>query len=305
MEYKVGIDLGGTKIEIIAFDQNNIQCYQKRIYQNFSGNNNLDYQGVLNSITDLIKEMKQSLKIKSHQFSLGIGTPGSLGSNQKLRNSNSQCLNNRYLKKDLESKLKIPIKIANDANCFTLSEAVDGVAKDAEVVFGVIVGTGSGGGIVVNKRPINGVNSIAGEWAHNPLPYPDKNLGEIPGAKCYCGRFGCIETWLAGPSLAKDYYNHTGHKKTAKQIAKEIKNDILCDQALKRYERRMAKSLAVVINILDPDVIVLGGGISKIDRLYQNVPKLWSEYIFSNEVHTKLLPPKFGDASGVRGAAWL
>lgn len=311
--FKVGIDLGGTKIEIIAFNSDNQICFRKRILQNFTGELNADYQGVILKIANLIRDFQEEQKLVTGEFSVGIGTPGAIDYQGLMKNSNSVCLNGKPLLADLQKQLSMPIKIANDANCFALSEAIDGAGKDAQVVFGVIVGTGCGGGVVVNKQVIIGANSIAGEWGHNPLPFTDKNLDEFPAEKCYCGRYGCIELWLSGTGMARDYYclnNKIGKKLSAQKIAIRADKtnsgyDKNCEQTLIRYEERMAKSLAMIINILDPNVIVLGGGVSKVNRLYQNVPKLWQKYIFSNSVQTKLLPPIHGDASGVRGAAWL
>jgi len=196
------------------------------------------------------------------------------------------------------------VAIANDANCFALSEATDGAAAGAEVVFGVIVGTGCGAGIVVRGQALAGPNAIAGEWGHNPLPWPETH--ELPGSSCYCGRAGCLETWISGTGLARDFAADTGLDLTAADIvARAAGGDAACEAALRRYEDRLARGLAHVINILDPDVIVLGGGMSNVARLYGNVPRLWRRHVFSDEVATRLVPPRYGDSSGVRGAAWL
>jgi fructokinase len=213
-------------------------------------------------------------------------------------------MNGKPAYEDLSALLRRDIRIANDANCFALSEATDGAAAGAEVVFGVIVGTGTGAGIVVRGHALCGPNAIAGEWGHNPLPWP--RADEQPGADCYCGKSGCIETWLSGPGMSRDYLEAGGQAVEAEQIVKRAgSGERLAKSCLQNYEDRMARSLAHVINILDPDVIVLGGGMSNIDRLYTNVPDIWGQYVFSDRVDTRLLPPKFGDASGVRGAAWL
>lgn len=302
---RIGIDLGGTKVEIIALDENGIECYRRRLLTEYINNFQIDYQNIIIKITELVNTTTEKLKINIGEFSLGIGTPGALDFQGLMKNANSQCLNGRAFKIDLENQLGYPIKIANDANCFALSEAVDGAGKNAQVIFGVILGTGCGGGIVVDKKVLTGINSIGGEWGHNPLPYPEEKLAELPGRKCYCGRFGCLETWISGTGLADDYFFHTQKRRSAEEIANLVNTDEACNLALVRYEERLAKSLAGVINILDPDVIVLGGGVSRINRLYDNVPKLWGKYIFSPNIQTQLLPPVHGDSSGVRGAAWL
>ncbi len=218
-----------------------------------------------------------------------------------MRNANSTCLNNKSFLGDIQRETGRRIRIANDANCFALSEAKDGAGAGASVVFGVILGTGVGGGIIVNGQVITGINAITGEWGHNPLPWPEH--AELPGPDCYCGKRGCVETWLSGPGLGRD---HSSAIMTSEDIVHEAQNgNKECEATLQRYERRLAKSLASVINILDPDAIVLGGGLSNISRLYENVPTLWGEYIFSDLVSTRLVPARFGDSSGVRGAAWL
>ena len=297
---RIGIDLGGTKIEGIALDENGIELARQRIATPED-----DYQGTLVAIKSLIDQLESSIK---KQASIGICTPGALSYAKSsvglLKNSNSVCMNGKPVFQDLEVLLQRPVKITNDANCFALSEAIDGAAKNAAIVFGVIVGTGVGAGIVVNKQVLNGANSIAGEWGHNPMPWPSSD--ELPGPVCYCGKNGCIETFLSGPGLAKDHELHTGHVLTSRQIVKQAEHgDGVSEESLQRYERRMAKGLAHVINILDPNVIVLGGGMGNIQRLYHTVPRLWGEYVFSDTVSTKLLAPQHGDSSGVRGAAWL
>ncbi len=297
MDIRIGIDLGGTKIEIIALDIHNQQIYQKRI-PTPQGN----YQATLTCIQTLVRDAENDLSKKA---SVGIGTPGAISQKTNcLKNANSICLNNQPFKKDLETKLQRPIRLSNDANCFALSEACDGAAKNSHNIFGVIIGTGTGGGIVINQKIIQGTNQIAGEWGHNPLPWPKGS--ELTATSCYCGKQGCIETFLSGPGMQDDYFRTTQKNLDCDAIVIAAEQDHKdAEMCLQRYEDRMARSLAHVINILDPEVIVLGGGLSNIKRLYTNVPKRWSRYVFSDQVVTKLVPAKFGDASGVRGAARL
>ena len=292
---RIGIDLGGTKIE--ALDDSGDELFRQRVTTPVNG-----YHQVLTAIVELIKAVEQKT---AKQASIGIGTPGALSpASGLLRNSNSVCLNGQPVKQDLEKLLAREIRMANDANCFALSEATDGAAQGAAVVFGVIVGTGTGAGIVINGKVLTGPNAIAGEWGHNPLPWAMND--ERPGPGCYCGKQGCIETFLSGPGLSADYYKKTAQKLSAQQIVELAeKNDAQAGMVMQDYEDRMARSLAHVINILDPDVIVLGGGMSNIQRLYENVPEQWGRYVFSDKVFTKLVPPDYGDSSGVRGAAWL
>jgi len=294
---RIGIDLGGTKIEGIALDNTGKELIRHRVSTPAG-----DYSATLNSIVELVKYIESSIK---QSASVGIGTPGSLSPlNNLLRNSNSVCMNGQPVKQDLEKLLDREIRLSNDANCFALSEATDGAAKGARIVFGVIIGTGTGAGIVVNGRVLNGPNAIAGEWGHNPLPWPVAD--ELPGPACYCGKQGCIETFLSGPGLSDDYLLATGDRCTAVEIVQLANNtNSQADQCLQRYEDRMARGLAHVINILDPDVIVLGGGMSNVQRLYENVQELLSAYVFSDVLNTRLVAPMYGDASGVRGAAWL
>ncbi len=293
---RIGVDLGGSKIEAIALDENGNELLRHRV-ETPAGN----YQATLQAIVNLIQYIEQNT---DQSGTIGIGTPGSIShKTQLLRNSNSVCMNGRPVKTDLQSLLKRKIRISNDANCFALSEATDGAAKGAAIVFGVIIGTGTGAGIIVDGKALSGQNAIAGEWGHNPLPWPKDN--ERPGPDCYCGKQGCIETFLSGPGLSVDYLAATGQNKTAIEIAAAAENNAQAEVCLQRYEDRMARGLAHIINIIDPDVIVLGGGMSNISRLYKNVPELWGDYVFSDEVNTRLLPPMYGDSSGVRGAAWL
>jgi len=301
---RIGIDLGGSKIEGIALDENGVELARQRVATPAG-----DYQATLRAIKSLIEQIEMTVGVEiKPQATIGICTPGALSYANSdvgvLKNSNSVCMNGEPVHQDLEVLLQRPVKITNDANCFALSEATDGAAKNAGIVFGVIVGTGVGAGIVVNKQVLNGANSIAGEWGHNPMPWPSAD--ELPGPDCYCGKQGCIETFLSRPGLAFDHELHTGHVLTSRKIVKQAEQgDADAEESLQRYEHRLARGLAHVINILDPDVIVLGGGMGNIKRLYNNVPKLWGDYVFSDTVSTRLLPPVHGDSSGVRGAAWL
>jgi fructokinase len=293
----LGIDLGGTKIEIVALDPAGRELMRERVATPQG-----DYRATLLAVVELVRSAEARLR---RQGTVGIGTPGALSNdNRLLKNSNSICLIGRPFLEDLEQMLDRPIRLENDANCFALSEATDGSASGSDVVFGAILGTGVGGGIVVHNRVLTGPNSIAGEWGHNPLPWP--NVDELPGPPCYCGKKGCIETFLSGPGFAADHAVRTGESIDPKTIAERAAGgDMLCRQTVSLYENRLARSLAVVINVLDPDVIVLGGGMSNIDSLYENVPRLWRQYVFSDLVVTRLLAAKHGDSSGVRGAAWL
>ncbi|MEE9425885.1 MAG: ROK family protein [Methylococcales bacterium] len=302
----LGVDLGGTKIEILALDQSGQERFRKRVATPQG-----DYQATLDSIALLIELAEDELAIKGF---VGIATPGVVSQQTgRMKNCNSVCLNNQLFKTDLENRLQCPISVANDANCFALSEATDGAGSGAGVVFGVILGTGVGAGLVVNGTIIEGANGVAGEWGHNPLPWPTAD--ENQGSMCYCGKTGCIETYLSGPGLVKAHQQSMGlatdsdYRReviTAQDIiAQAVKQDHNCLNSLNRYVDRLARGLAHVINIVDPDVIVLGGGLSNCDYLYTAVPQRWLRYIFSDEVNTRLMPPRYGDSSGVRGAAWL
>jgi fructokinase len=285
MSLRIGIDLGGTKIEVVGLDDGGKEVFRKRVPTPKG-----DYAGTLQQIKALIEEIGEG--------TVGIGIPGSLSHHTGLvKNANSTWLIGKPLQQDLEQIIQRPIRIANDANCFTLSEAVDGAGKGAAVVFGVILGTGVGGGIAVNGRVLTGANAIAGEWGHNPLPLPTPE--DLPLPPCYCGRSGCIETYLSGPGLSRDHKALTGEDRSAEEIAS------FGGQSLLRYIERLARALAGVINVLDPDVIVLGGGMSNVGRLYTEVPRLWTRGIFSDHVATRLARNAHGDSSGVRGAAWL
>ena len=269
---RIGVDLGGTKIELLALDAAGNGRWRKRVPTPKG-----DYRATMEAVRDLVGEAERALRTRA---TVGVGTPGAISSlTGRIKNANSTCLNGQPLKEDLEAALGREVRLANDANCFALSEAVDGAGAGARVVFGVILGTGVGGGIVVDGKLLVGPNSIAGEWGHNPLPLPQG--ADLPLPDCYCGRKGCIETYLSGPALQRDGGD------------------------LKRYQDRLARALAGVVNVLDPDVIVLGGGISNLASLYTEVPARWTPYVFSDQIQTRLRPPAHGDSSGVRGAAWL
>lgn len=294
---RIGIDLGGTKIEIVALDEGGKELLRRRVATPRG-----DYPATLAAITALVADAETVL---GRRGSVGIGTPGAISpASGLLKNSNSTILNGQPLQQDLEALLQREIRVANDANCFALSEAVDGAAAGAAVVFGVILGTGVGGGIVVNGQVLGGPNRIAGEWGHNPLPWP--RADELPGPACYCGKHGCIETFLSGPGMAAEHARLHGGRLDAAAIAAGAEaGDAACTPTLQRYEDRLARALAHVVNLLDPDVIVLGGGMSNIARLYREVPRLWGKYVFSDRVDTRLVANRYGDSSGVRGAAWL
>lgn len=294
---RYGIDLGGTKIELIALDASGAVRHLRRV-DTPQGR----YRETLDAIIQLVRSADASLNT---QGSIGIGTPGAVSRKTgRIKNSNSVCLNGQPLREDLEALLERPVRMANDADCFALSEASDGAAAGLSTVFGVILGTGVGGGLVVGGHLLQGPNAIAGEWGHNPIPWPEP--GEWPGASCYCGKTGCIETVLSGSGLSRDYEAMTQNWLEAPAIVEKAQaGERAADLSLSRYEDRLARGLAHVINLVDPDAIVLGGGLSNIQRLYQNVPKRWGHYVFSDQVDTQLLPPLHGDSSGVRGAAWL
>ena len=281
---RIGIDLGGTKIEALALDATGREVFRKRIRTPRG-----DYGATISAVQSLVREIGEG--------SVGIGIPGAEShATGLIKNANSTWLIGKPLAKDLEAALGRPVRLENDANCFALSEAVDGAAKGASVVFGVILGTGVGGGIVVDGKVIRGANAIAGEWGHNALPQPGSQ--DLPLPPCYCGRAGCIETYLSGPGLSRDHEQVTGERLAPERA-------VLHEKTMARYEERLARALAAVINVLDPDVIVLGGGMSNVARLYTEVPRLWGRHVFSDQVATRLVPPVHGDSSGVRGAAWL
>lgn len=294
---RIGIDLGGTKIEVVALaDDGNIRL-RHRIATPQG-----DYPATLAAIVGLVRNAEAECGVPC---TVGIATPGSASPRDGLmRNANSTCLNGHALEQDLARLLGREVRCANDANCFAISEATDGAAAGARCVFGVILGTGVGGGVVIDGRLLLGANGIAGEWGHNPLPLPATY--DLPLRPCYCGRHGCIESYLSGPALQAEHAHLTGLDLSTAEIAADAERGGQCSEAsLTRYEDRLARALASVINLLDPDVIVLGGGLSNLGRLYRNVPMLWSRHIFSDIVTTRLVPAQHGDSSGVRGAAWL
>jgi fructokinase len=293
---RIGIDLGGTKIEAIALDTDRRERFRHRV-PTPRGN----YVATVEAVASLVA-LGESVVGSS---TVGVGMPGVVSPATGLvKNANSTWLNGRPLSEDLSARLGRPVRLANDANCFALSEATDGAAAGLPVVFGVILGTGVGGGLVVNGRVVTGANAIAGEWGHNPLPWPE--AGEWPGPPCYCGRTGCIETLLSGPGLARDHHGRTGRALDAAGIvAAAAAGDEDARESVATYERRLARGLASVVNVFDPDAIVLGGGVSNIARLYERVPRLWTEFVFSDAIVTRLVRAVHGDSSGVRGAAWL
>jgi fructokinase len=297
----VGIDLGGTKIEGLALAADGREIARLRVATP-SG----DYEATLAAVATLVERLESEA---GGHASVGIGIPGTISpATGLIKNANSVCLIGHAPDKDLQRLLGRPVRLANDADCFALSEASDGAGAGARSAFGVILGTGVGGGLVYEGRLINGPNAIAGEWGHNPLPWPRvwPSGDERPGPSCYCGRKGCIETFLSGPGFARDHAAATGRKVTPEAIVTAAgSGDAAATDSLDRYIDRLARALATVINIFDPEVVVLGGGMSKVPHLYEEVPRRWAKWVFSDRVDTKLRPPVHGDSSGVRGAAWL
>lgn len=293
----MGVDLGGTKIEALVLDDRGVELARERI-PTPSG----DYSATLQALAGLVGRLEARV---GYPCRVGIGMPGAFSRvTGRVKNANSTCLNGQPLRRDLEMLLQRPLRFANDADCFTLSEAMDGAASHAAVVFGVILGTGTGGGICVDGKLLSGPNAIAGEWGHNPLPWPQ--AGELPGRPCYCGKQGCIETWVSGPGMALDFRKCSARDLTAAEIFHAAgTGDAVAQAAVDRFIDRLARALASVINILDPDCIVLGGGLSNYAGLYEAVPCRWGRYVFSDRVDTRLVSAKYGDSSGVRGAAWL
>ena len=299
---RIGVDVGGSKIEAVALDGTH-EIARVRMETPRD-----DYAATLDVIARIVGDLERT---SGNTGTVGIGIPGTISTVTGLvKNANSTWLIGKPLQRDVEMRIGRSVRIANDANCFAMSEASDGAAAGAEIVFGVIVGTGTGAGIAVRGQILVGANGIAGEWGHNALPWPDDD--ELPGPPCYCGKRGCIETFLSGPGMTADHERHTARRELPREIARAAadRDDSAAVATMERYERRMARALASVINVLDPDVIVLGGGMSNIDRLYENVPRLWSQWVFAatgstTDVRTTLARAKHGDASGVRGAAWL
>jgi fructokinase len=294
---RIGVDLGGTKIEAIALDDSGAELCRRRIATPGG-----DYRAIIGAIAGLVFGIERELGCRA---SVGVGTPGAQSLRTGLiKNSNSTVLNGKPLDRDLADALQRPVRLENDANCFALSEAVDGAGAGAGSVFGVILGTGVGGGLVLDRRIMAGRNHIAGEWGHNPMPWPAP--GEWPGPPCYCAKTGCIETLISGPALARQFHDQTGLGMTAEEIAQAaIRGDDDARNLIETFQDRLARALAMVVNIFDPGVIVLGGGLSNIERLYTTVPPLISRYAFSDGVDTPVLRAAHGDSSGVRGAAWL
>ena len=296
---RIGIDLGGTKIESIVIDYDGNEIYRKRI-----PNPKNDYNGTLKSIKNLVHQSESETGLYG---TIGVGIPGMISKQTNLvKNANSTVLIGKSLDKDLELILGRPVRLANDANCLALSEYIDGSGEQYNSLFGVILGTGVGGGLVIDGKIFPGANLISGEWGHNPLPWPD--LNELPGPECYCGLSGCIETFLSGPGLENTFYKITGETVSANEISKKLQNnDQDAIKVIELYENRLARGLAIVVNILDPEIIVLAGGVSNISRLYSNVKNIWNKYIISTDedVVTPIVQAKHGDSSGVRGAAWL
>ncbi len=295
---RIGIDLGGTKIEGIALDDSGEIAVRQRV-----ATPSADYRQIVQAITALVHDIEAQYGSKG---SVGIGIPGSASPETGIvRNANTVCLIGNNLQRDIETGIGRPIRLANDADCFALSEAADGAGRASRSVFGVIIGTGTGSGIVINSQLVSGPNRIAGEWGHNPLPWPTDD--ERPGRSCYCGHSGCIETFLSGPGFRAEYIKAGGADILPAEIVKRAQQgETLAEHCLQQYENRMARSLATIINVIDPETIVLGGGMSNVERLYSNVPAIWDEYIFSPEpARTRLVRASHGDSSGVRGAAWL
>ena len=290
---RIGVDFGGTKIEAAALDAQG--RFQARVRAPSPGG----YEASLETVRDLVAEAERQAGVAG--ASVGVGIPGSLSpADTLIRNANTTHLNGKPLLADLQRTLGRPVRLANDANCFALSEASDGAGQGFGVVFGVILGTGCGAGIIVDGRVVEGRNGIAGEWGHTPLPWPADD--ELGGPVCFCGRKGCLELWISGPAFAQ---HHGSGQDAAAIAAVAASGDAAAQTSLARYRDRLARGLAVVSDILDPDVIVLGGGMSNVAALYESVPRRWGAYVFSDRVDTRLVPPKYGDASGVRGAAWL
>lgn len=297
---RIGIDLGGTKIEGIVMGTGSAVLHRRRILTPVN-----DYVGQVQAVASLVETLERDSGARG--LPVGVGHPGARSpASGRIKNSNSVCLNGRALQQDLEAALGRCIRMANDADCLAVSEQADGAAAGARTVFAIILGTGVGGGIVIDGRLLAGPNSIAGEWGHNPLPWPRTDWGEVPGPLHWDGRHGAIEAWLSGPGFALDHERITGQRLGTEVIVTSAeRGDTACESSLRRYEDRLARSLASVINLLDPEVIVLGGGLSKIARLYESVPRLWRDWVFSDRVDTRLVPARHGDSSGVRGAAWL
>jgi fructokinase len=296
-EMRIGIDVGGTKIEALAIDSRGVELARHRIDTPRD-----DYDATIAAIAGLVHRLEEMTESNG---TVGAGIPGSISRITGLvKNANSTWLNGRPLDKDLIAALGREVRVANDANCFAVSEATDGAAAGGDVVFGVILGTGCGGGVAIGGRVQEGPNGVAGEWGHNSLPWPRPE--EYPGPACYCGKRGCMEMWVSGTGIALDYRTVTGKTLTTQEIVSQFEaGDVEAIAAMGRFEDRLARGLAQVINTLDPDVIVIGGGVSRVKHIYQKLPEKLKEYVFGGEVSTPVLPAMYGDSSGVRGAAWL
>jgi fructokinase len=294
---RIGIDLGGTKIEALAIDKQGVELARHRIDTPRD-----DYDATVAAMVGLVRRLEEET---GSTGTVGAGIPGSISRITGLvKNANSTWLNGRPLDRDLSAALGRKVRIANDANCFAVSEATDGAAAGAHVVFGVILGTGCGGGVAIAGCVHEGPNGVGGEWGHNPLPWPRPE--EYPGPACYCGKRGCMEMWVSGTGIALDYNNLTGRARTTREIVSDFEaGDREAAAAIERFEDRLARGLAQVINILDPDVIVIGGGVSRVEHLYEELPGRLPAYVFGGEASTPILPARYGDSSGVRGAAWL
>jgi fructokinase len=296
----IGVDLGGTKIEAIVLGPDGAEHWRRRVPTPAG-----DYEATVAAVAALVGQARHELGLRS--ASIGAGTPGSLTAEGLIKNANSTCLNGRPLQRDLEAALGQPVALANDANCLALSEATDGAGAGAAVVFAVILGTGVGGGIAVHGRVLGGPNGLAGEWGHNPMPWA---TAADPRWPCYCGQSTCIEMLLSGPGLARDHHPPPGGPNASEIAALAAAGDAAAQATLARHAERLARALSEVINLLDPDVIVLGGGLSRLAHLYETVPRLWGRHVFAagaagQPLHTRLEPALHGDSSGVRGAAWL
>lgn len=297
---RIGIDLGGTKTEGVVIDDASQVLARRRVPTPPD-----DYEAALQTICGLVADLEA--EVGARNLPVGAGTPGARSRlTGRMKNCNSTCLNDRPLLEDLEARLGPRVRIANDADCLALSEATDGAAAGAHGVFAAILGTGVGGGVCIGGRLLEGPNAIAGEWGHNALPWPRPEWGEVPGPLGWDGRHGTIEVWCCGGGIAADHQRVHGESLRSEQIAERARNgDAAAEATLARWEDRLARAFASVINLLDPDVIVVGGGLSRLERLYENVPRLWGDWVFSDRVATRLVPARYGDASGVRGAAWL
>lgn len=292
---RIGVDLGGTKIEVVALDEGGRELARRRV----PTRQERGYDAIVSEVAELVRALERELRARG---TVGVGTPGAISpASGLMKNANTVCLNGRALDRDLASALGREVRLANDADCFALSEATDGAAAGAPSVFGVIVGTGTGGGVVIDGAIVRGPNAITGEWGHNPLPWPTPE--ELPGPPCYCGKRGCIETWLSGPGIAADHARRTGEDVDARALA--ARTDAAAKESLALHVDRFARALATVINVLDPHVIVLGGGVSNLAHLYDEIPQRLPRYVFSDAVATRIVAAKHGDSSGVRGAAWL